>query len=214
MTTVDRAGALRVTPRFPDRARAGASLAERLGHLRDRPIVVLGLSGSGIPVASAVARALGAPADVVAVERVPRPFQPGVALAAVAEDGVLAVDDAVVNGMHIGPDHVAALAAAARASVARTVAGLRGAEPARRLDGATAVVVGDGFVTGLAARAAGRVARRRGAARVVLAAPVVAAPAAAACRREADEVVWLVSPPGTPSVPDFYGDIATGDEHP
>lgn len=139
------------------------------------------------------------------VEGVPRPFQPAIALAAVAEDGVLAVDHVVATGLHIGPDRLAVLDAAARASVARRSGT---ACPHAVSTGRRRWSSGDGFVTGLSARAAGRVARRRGAARVVLAAPIVAAPAAAACRREADEVVWLLSPPGSPSIPGFYHDAA------
>ena len=43
---------------FADRVDAGRQLAGRLGHLRDEPVVVLGLPRGGIPVAAQVAKAL------------------------------------------------------------------------------------------------------------------------------------------------------------
>lgn len=189
---------------FTDRADAGRQLAERLAHLRGTDAVVLALSTGGVPVAVEVAARVGASLDTVAVRRLLRPFQPTVAMAAVAEDGVAVVDDALVNGLHIGFEHVAAAEAAERPTLAAQAAVLRAGREPRELDGRTAVVVTDGIVTGLSARAAGRVARHRGAARVVIAAPVCAAPALARCRRDADEVVHLVCPPGTPALRDHY----------
>ena len=50
---------------FIDRVDAGRRLACRLRHLRDDPVVVLGLPRGGIPVVYEVAADLGAPLDVI-----------------------------------------------------------------------------------------------------------------------------------------------------
>ncbi|HUK68250.1 MAG TPA: phosphoribosyltransferase family protein, partial [Streptosporangiaceae bacterium] len=70
-----------------DRADAGRRLAARLQDLRDRRVVVLGLPRGGVPVAFEVARALGAPLDVIIVRKLGVPFQPELAMGAVGEDG-------------------------------------------------------------------------------------------------------------------------------
>jgi predicted phosphoribosyltransferase len=72
---------------FADRHEAGAALAERLGHHRDRSdVVVFGLPRGGVPVAAEVARAMGARAtcldvaglaDEVVCARMPEPFSVG-----------------------------------------------------------------------------------------------------------------------------------------
>jgi hypothetical protein len=54
---------------FADRVDAGRRLAARLQHLRPEPVVVLGLPRGGVPAASEVARALGAPPDVIVVRK-------------------------------------------------------------------------------------------------------------------------------------------------
>ncbi|MYZ41078.1 phosphoribosyltransferase, partial [Streptomyces sp. SID4917] len=89
----------------------------------------------------------------------------------------------------------------------------RGDRPPVGLKDRTAVIVDDGIATGSTAFAACRVARARGAARVVLAVPLAPADALAWLRQEADAVVCLYSPEYFGSVGQWYVDFAqTGDD--
>ena len=74
---------------FIDRVDAGRQLAGRLRHLRGEDVVVLGLPRGGVPVAFEVAKALGAPLDVILVRKLGVPFQPELAMGAVGEGDVL-----------------------------------------------------------------------------------------------------------------------------
>ena len=87
-------GRRRGAVRFADRADAGRQLAARLQHLRGQRIVVLGLPRGGVPVAFEVARALGAPLDVIVVRKLGVPFQPELGMGAIGEDGVRVLSDA------------------------------------------------------------------------------------------------------------------------
>ena len=65
--------------RFDDRADAGRQLVGRLQGLRGQDVVVLGLPRGGVPVAFEVAKALGAPIDVLVVRKLGVPYQPELA---------------------------------------------------------------------------------------------------------------------------------------
>ena len=84
---------------FRDRDDAGRRLGEALvafdrrpdgdtPHLA-RPITVLGLPRGGVPVAAAVADALGAPLDISVVRKIGVPGQPELAMGAIGEGGVV-----------------------------------------------------------------------------------------------------------------------------
>ena len=77
---------------FADRDDAGRRLATRLGHLRDKPVVVRGLPRGGVPVTFQVAQALGAPLDVIVVRKLGVPFQSELGMGAIGEDGLRVIN--------------------------------------------------------------------------------------------------------------------------
>jgi putative phosphoribosyl transferase len=105
--------------RFVDRVDAGRRLAERLRHLRGEDVVVLGLPRGGVPVAAEVARALGAPLDVIVVRKLGVPSRPELAMGAVGEDGVLVVNQRVVRGVPVNEAGFAEVERQERQEVAR-----------------------------------------------------------------------------------------------
>src|SRR5579863_10111267 len=72
---------------FRDRKDAGARLAALLLHLKGRHPVVLALPRGGVAVGSEIARRLGAPLDLVLVRKIGVPWQPELALGALADCG-------------------------------------------------------------------------------------------------------------------------------
>ena len=192
---------------FRDRVDAGRRLGERLRDLRGEDVVVLGLPRGGVPVAAEVARALDAPLDVIVVRKLGVPFQPELAMGAVGEDGVLVVNERVRGRLRISEVEFAEVEQRERAEVQRRALRFRGDRPRLALDGRTALLVDDGIATGSTARAACRVARAHGAARVVLAVPVCSPGSASALRGGADEFVCLEAPRWFSAVGQFYTDF-------
>ncbi len=189
---------------FTDRDDAGRRLAARLGHLRDEPVVVLGLPRGGVPVAFQVAQALGAPLDVIVVRKLGVPFQPELAMGAVGEGGVRVINRQVVDEVRVSEGELAAVQARERAAVAARAARYRARWPRQPLEGRVAVVVDDGIATGSTARAACQVARAHGAARVVLAVPVAPPGWEARIGGDADEMVCVSTPLGFFAIGQFY----------
>jgi putative phosphoribosyl transferase len=179
---------------FQDRADAGTQLGRELERLRSAHPIVLALPRGGVPVGFEIARALGAPLDVIVVRKLGVPSQPELAMGAVGEDGALVLNDRVVRLAGVTPQQLATVEAREREEVDRRGRRFRGNRPPVRLDGRTVIVVDDGIATGSTARAALEVARARGAARVVLAVPVAPPESLEELRLLADEVVCLYAP--------------------
>ena len=199
---------------FADRVDAGRQLAARLEYLRGEPVVVLGLPQGGVPVALEVARALGAPLDVIVVRKLGVPFQPELGMGAVGEDGVRVINREVVRAVPVSADELAAVQAREQAQVDARAARYRVRRPREPLAGRTAVVVDDGIATGSTAKAACQVARAHGAARVVLAVPVAPLGWEARIAGAADELVCVDTPSGFYAIGQYYSDFsqATDDE--
>ncbi|WP_374774075.1 phosphoribosyltransferase family protein [Streptomyces sp. NBC_01310] len=198
---------------FTHRTDAGERLAEALRHLQGEDPVVLGLPRGGVPVAFQVARALGAPLDVIVVRKLGVPYHRELGFGAIGEGGVRVISEDIVRSSRVKQADLAAVEHAEEAELARQARRFRGDRPRAALDGRTVIVVDDGIATGATAAAACEVVRAQGAARVVLAVPVAPPDAVAWLRGEADEVVCLSTPRAFRAVGEWYQDFSqTPDE--
>lgn len=193
--------------RFTDRTDAGQRLAHRLGHLRGADVVVLGLPRGGVPVAFEVARALGAPLDVIMVRKLGLPHQPELAMGAIGEGGVRVSNDDVVLRAAVTAPEIAFVEERERHELDQQARRFRAGGKGVDLTGRTAIVIDDGVATGSTAAVACEVARRRGAAGVVLAVPVGAPESIEALRDVCDEIVCLLTPPFFMAVGTWYDDF-------
>jgi putative phosphoribosyl transferase len=193
---------------FRDRREAGRRLAERLSGLRAASPLVLGLPRGGVPVAFEVARALDAPLDILVVRKLGVPFQPELGMGAVGEDGVRVLNPDVMRQARVTEAQLAEVEARERAHVEERATRLRAGRPVLPLTGRTVVIVDDGLATGGTARAAVRVARARGAQRVVLAVPVAPPETVAALRADADDVVAVETPEPFFAIGGWYADFS------
>jgi len=201
-------GVRRLVTRYLDRIDAGWRLGERLRYLDGQDVVVLGLPRGGVPVAAGVAHALQAPLDVIIVRKLGVPHQPEFAMGALGEGGVRIINDEVLAMAGVTPQELAAIEARERAELERRGRRFRAARPPVPVAGRTVVVVDDGIATGSTARAACRVARAHGAARVILAVPVGHSDAIASLRPDADEVICLTEPRSLMAIGEWYEDFS------
>jgi predicted phosphoribosyltransferase len=197
---------------FRDRADAGRQLAElvasRLAHPSHSPGaeggLVLGLPRGGVPVAAAVAQALGVSLDVLVVRKIGVPWQPELALGAVGEHGAVALNADVVRAGGVGPEELDELIRKTVQEVDEVAAQLRGGAGPPDLIGRTAIVVDDGVATGATARAAADVLRGMAAGPLILATPVAALSSSERLRSCFDEVICVSTPVGFGSVGQHY----------
>ena len=183
-----------ITRRFTDRHHAGRELADSLRSIAVQDPVVLGLARGGVPVAYEVARALGAPLDVLVVRKIGAPGNPELGIGAIAEGDVRVLNQEVMRDLMVSAEELEAAVARARAEVDTRVQRYRSGRPPIDVEGRTAIVVDDGLATGGTARAALRAVRARDPRRLVLAVPVGAPESVESLREEADEVICLLEP--------------------
>lgn len=200
--------------RFRDRIDAGRRLADALREFRGPQTIVLGLPRGGVPVARQVADALGAPLDVLAVRKLGGPRHPEFAVGAIGETGVRLVDPEAVHLTRLGADELASVEESERLELARRLRLYRDGRERLDLDGQRVIVVDDGVATGATAAVACRVARRLGAAEVVLAVPVAPHDWESQLAGEADRFVAVMTPRDFWAVGQWYENFAqtTDDE--
>lgn len=167
---------------------------------------MLALPRGGVAVGLEIAHALGAPLDLVLVQKLGAPKQPELAVGAIAEgtppERVL--DERLLAATGITPETLEAMGARALGEIARRGRLYRGDRAPLPLAGATAILVDDGIATGATTRAALRAVARQKPAHLVLAVPVAAAEALASLRPEADEILCLERPARFLAVGEFY----------
>ena len=169
----------------------------------DGPAVVLAVPRGGVEVAAPVARALGAPLDVVVPKKVGAPGNPELGLGAVAP-GVRVLDQRLIEGLGVSEAYLEAEISREEAEVARRTDAYRAGRPPVYVWGRGAVIGDDGGARGGTALAAIAWAKAAGASRVVFAAPVAPPEAVKRLAADCDTVVVLHSPRAFFAVGEWY----------
>ena len=193
---------------FRDRVDAGRRLAALLaGYAGRSDVLVLALPRGGVPVGYEVARALGAPLDLMLVRKLGLPGHEELAMGAIATGGIRVVDEELVRQLRIPRGLIDRVAAVEQVELERRERLYRGDRPAPPIEGRIVILVDDGIATGSTMRAAVRSLRALEPARIVVAAPTAAASTCAELRREADEVVCVSTPEPFQAVGMHYEDF-------
>lgn len=154
---------------YTDRREAGEVLAgELVGFRRRADVVVLAIPRGGVPVGYEVARALGLPLDVIVVRKLGVPFEPELAMGAIASGGVRVLNPDV----QMPPAVVDEVTRRELKVLERRERTYRHGRTAVDLAGRAAILVDDGLATGSSMRAAIASVRKRRVSFVVVAVPV------------------------------------------
>ncbi len=165
--------------------------------------IVLGLPRGGVPVAYEVALALHLPLDIVVVRKLGVPGCAELAMGAVAADGIVALNAAIIHEFGIPEGVVDAAAKEEGQEVERRERAYRNGRPPEPTEGRLAILVDDGLATGASMLAAVRAMRPR-VREVMVAVPVAAQSTCNDLRCEADHVICARAPWPFYSVGSFY----------
>jgi predicted phosphoribosyltransferase len=193
---------------FRDRAEAGRLLgAELASRNLPKDSIVLALPRGGVPVGFEVARALGAPLEVVVVRKLGVPWQPELAMGAIASSGVRFLDEKLIRKMGISQGAVEMIAARETQEAERREQLYRGGRAALDLRNRTVIVVDDGLATGSTMLAAVKCVTSLEPVALIVAVPVGSKQACAHIRKSANDCVCLATPDPFVAVGEWYEDF-------
>lgn len=199
---------MKVVLPFPNRREAGRLLGDAVARRKlDNP-VVLALPRGGVPVGFEVARAIGAPLDILMVRKIGAPGHEEYGIGALVDGASpqVVVDEALARMVGASQGYIDSVVQRELAEIERRRAIYRPGPPAP-LAGRTVVVVDDGIATGGTVKVALRGLAQSGATRVVLAVPVAPSDSLRELSAFCDEVVCLASPEPFYAVGAHYWDF-------
>lgn len=193
---------------FANRVEAGRLVAAELVTRKlQGDVIVLALPRGGLPVGLEVAKTFGAPLDVVIVRKLGVPWQPELAMGAIAGGSFQTLDEGLIGGLGIPREEIEAVVARESAEVARREKLYRRGRPALDLQGRTVVLVDDGLATGSTMLVAARYVRSLKPRKLIIAVPVGSVQACQRLRKEADDCVCLATPEPFAAVGQWYVDF-------
>jgi putative phosphoribosyl transferase len=191
---------------FKDREEAGGLLAEAMSFLiaEKQDVLVLAIPRGGVPIAKKLADSLDAPLDVIITRKIGAPGNSELAVGAVTHDGEMITDLELVRTLGVSDGYLHREAIRQADEIERRMKEYRGDRPYPNLSGKVVVLVDDGIATGSTMQAAIQSVKRRGASRVIVAAPVAPADTIAKLSLVADRVVCLRTPEPFYAIGQFY----------
>jgi len=190
---------------FADRSDAGAALARWIGLHPQPDAVVLALPRGGIPVGRPLADALGCALLPALVRKLPIPTDPEMGFGAVAVDGTVRLNRAVVDAFGISEQTVNDVVARVHAEVQRRGEAYPGGWPLPDLADRHVWLVDDGLATGLSMLTAADMIRVCGALSLEIAVPCSPSDSLSRLSGAADAVWCLAVQEGHPfAVASFY----------
>ncbi len=193
---------------FRDRAEAGRLLGAELASRNfPKDSIVLALPRGGVPVGFEVARALGLTLDVVVVRKLGVPWQPELAMGAIASSGVRILHEKLIRQQGIPLEEIARVAAREEQEVERRELLYRGNRAPLDLRNRPVILVDDGLATGSTMLAAVKCTKSLQPSAVIVAVPLASRQASAHIRDEADDFVCLATPTPFIAVGEWYEDF-------
>lgn len=194
---------------FQNRKEAGQKLVSKLSAYIAQPdVLVLALPRGGVPVGCEIARVLHAPIDVFVVRKLGVPWNPELAMGAVATGGVRVLDQQTVRSLAIPNEEVAKVAAREQLELERRERAYRGSRVPLPVAGKKVILVDDGIATGSSMRAGMAALRKLQPARIVIAVPVAPQATCALLRKLADEVVCAIEAEDFFAIGEWYQDFS------
>ena len=194
---------------FRDRADAARQLATELRQLRLHHPLILAIPRGGVVTGAVLATELGGGLDVVLSRTLRAPFQPELALGAIAESGDVYLSPYAFETDGVSEEYLRQEQEHQLAEIARRKKLFRQVRPAASVTGRCVIVTDDGIATGSTMMAALKIVRAQQPSALIVAVPVAPRGQVQAFEALCDRLVCLESPVEFWSVGAFYENFPT-----
>jgi len=192
---------------FRNREDAARQLAQRLKGRTFHDPLVLAIPRGGVVIGAGLAKELNAEFDVVLARKLRAPYQPELAIGAVAEDGSVFLNSYAEEALEPLDKYLAQERSHQLAEIARRKKLFRAFRSHANVAGRSVIVTDDGIATGATMIAALQTVRQQKPRELIVAVPVAAPDRLDDIRPLCDEVVCLLSPRSFWAIGQFYADF-------
>jgi len=156
---------------FQDREYAGRVLAQMLKAHEETSTTVLAIPAGGVPVAAEIAKELDLPLYAAVVSKITPPWDSEVGYGAVAFDGTVILNEALVEQLNLRQREVEEGIIETQKKVRRRCSLFQSNQLPEVLSGGPAILVDDGLASGFTMHVAVKAISRKSSSQVVIAVP-------------------------------------------
>jgi predicted phosphoribosyltransferase len=182
-------------------------LALALQKFQGEDLLILAIPRGGVVVASEVARALGAPLDLIMPRKIGAPGNEELAIGAVAGDGQVILNSALVASLGVSQEYIDERVKKEVEEIQRRRRRYLGDATGPNVGNKVVLIVDDGLATGYTALAAIKAVKMLKPRRTVLAVPVAPPETVGRLEGEVDELICLSTPEPFFAVGQFYSEF-------
>jgi putative phosphoribosyl transferase len=195
---------------FKDRASAASILSSILKHEikakkdRQQQILILGIPRGGIVVADVVAHKLKADFDIVIPRKLRAPDNKENSIGAIMPDGSVYLDPLMLRWLKVSPEYIEKEKAEQSHEIVRRTALYRPDNLGYNIRDRTVILVDDGVASGTTLIPAARWIKKQQPKQLIIAAPVVQEQAVGLLKKEADQLIFIITPSNFIAINQFY----------
>jgi len=160
---------------FSDRKEAAKELSKVLSELikNKENTIVVGIPRGGVIISYEIAKELGIKFSVVVVKKIPSPQDPEFGIGAIAQDGMIVINDDLVLELGIGKLYIDEIVKRLKKEINKRLE-IYGIERnnLRKVKGKNVIIVDDGIATGATMEAAIRAIKKNKPRKIIVATPV------------------------------------------
>jgi len=187
---------------FENRYDAGVLLSKKLHSTQNS--LVIALARGGVAVGYPIAQQMQLPLEVLVVRKLGSPNNPELGIGAVAENGVVYLDNGLVDLLQISNEEITQLKKKEIIELDRRIKLYRDGKSLPLLTNKTVIVVDDGLATGVTSHAALLSLKKHHPKKIIFAVPVCSHDTAQAIRPLVDAIICLEASDHLESIGRFY----------